>query len=161
MDGSKESYMRQAPQNAEARGCDVVIIDCPQIEDHPKITGLAMQLADELVIPAAPTPIEIERTTPMLAKIDAADAVRLVPLRSAILLTRTVANANSTADAREVLRSLGFDILATSVPRLEIYAQSFGGPIGDLGAGIWRLVAGELAHRAQIEEVTHGDYFTH
>lgn len=154
MDGSRESYLRQAPETAAARNCSTVLIDCPQIEDHPAITNLALRLADLLVIPVAPTPIEVERTTPMLTHIEAINSLRRVPLRTVVLLTRTVAQANSTADARAALAELGFDVLDTSVPRRETFAQSFGGPLPVLGADIWRAVAAELADLPDLAGVT-------
>ena len=44
---------------------DVVIIDTPQIEDHAGIARSALRYADEILIPCAPSPIEINRTTPV------------------------------------------------------------------------------------------------
>jgi chromosome partitioning protein len=48
-----------------ARDDDVVIIDTPQLEDHTAIARSALRYADEIVIPCAPNPIEINRTTPV------------------------------------------------------------------------------------------------
>ena len=48
-----------------ARADDVVIIDAPQMEDHAAIARSAMRYVDEVLIPCAPTPIEINRTTPV------------------------------------------------------------------------------------------------
>ena len=48
-----------------APGDDVVIIDTPQIEDHAGIARSALRYADEMLIPCAPSPIEINRTTPV------------------------------------------------------------------------------------------------
>jgi chromosome partitioning protein len=58
-----------------------------------------------------------------------------------------VARAHSTADAREALVDLGYDVLATEVPRREVYAQSFGVPIRRAGCDIWRQVARDLIER--------------
>ena len=60
---------------------------------------------------------------------------------------RCVARAHSTSDAREALESLGYDVLATAVPRLEVYAQSFGLPIKQTGCDVWRQVARDLIDR--------------
>jgi hypothetical protein len=46
-----------------------------------------------------------------------------------------------------VLEGLGYDVLGTAVPRLEIYAQSFGVPIRQHGLDIWRQVAHDLVER--------------
>jgi chromosome partitioning protein len=130
-----------------ARDDDVVIIDTPQLEDHAGIARSALRYADEILIPCAPSPIEINRTTPVRDEIAEVDAVRDRPARSAVLLNRCIARAHSTADARQALQDLGYDVLATAVPRLELYAQSFGVPIPDVGRDVWRQVAHDLVER--------------
>jgi chromosome partitioning protein len=130
-----------------ARDDDVVIIDTPQIEDHAGIARSALRYADEIVIPCAPTPIEINRTTPVRDEIAEVREMRVTPVRSAILLNRSLARAHSTADARQALEGLGYEVLATAVPRLEVYAQSFGLPIRHAGLDLWRQVARDLIAR--------------
>ena len=130
-----------------ARDDDVVIIDAPQIEDHAGIARSALRYADEIVIPCAPNPIEINRTTPVRDEITDLEAVRDRPARSAVLLNRCITRAHSISDAREALQDLGYDVLATAVPRLEVYAQSFGLPIPDTGCDVWRQVARDLIAR--------------
>jgi chromosome partitioning protein len=102
---------------------------------------------DEVVIPCAPSPIEINRTTPVRDEIAEVGDVREQPVRAAVLLNRCVARAHSTADAREALTDLGYDVLDTVVPRREIYAQSFGLPIMQAGTDVWRQVARDLIER--------------
>ena len=136
---------RRVPEIAQAD--DVVIIDAPQLEDHAAIALSALRYADEILIPCAPSPIEINRTTPVRDEISEVAGFREVPARSAVLLNRCIARANSTADAREALQGLGYDVLATAVPRLEVYAQSFGLPIRDTGREVWRHVAHDLIQR--------------
>lgn len=126
---------------------DVVIIDAPQLEDHAAIAQSALRYADEILIPCAPSPIEINRTSPVREEIAEIASDRATPARSAILLNRCISRANSTTDAREALHGLGYHVLETAVPRLEVYAQSFGMPIPDAGRGIWRSVARELVDR--------------
>ena len=126
---------------------DVVIIDAPQLEDHAGIARSALRYADEILIPCAPTPIEINRTSPVREEISEIEAVRDRPARSAILLNRCITRAHSTADAREALVGLGYDVLGTAVPRLEVYAQSFGRPIRRTGLDVWRHVARDLIER--------------
>src|SRR5512142_988672 len=133
---------RRVPEIAQAD--DVVIIDAPQLEDHAGIARSALRYADEILIPCAPSPIEINRTTPVRDEIAEMEPVRARPARSAILLNRCITRAHSISDAREALQDLGYDVLATSVPRLEVYAQSFGMPIADAGCEVWRQVAREL-----------------
>ena len=64
-----------------------------------------------------------------------------------MLLNRCVARANSTASARAALEDLGYGVLRTVVPRLEVYAQSFGLPIPGAGRDVWRRVAQDLLDR--------------
>jgi chromosome partitioning protein len=136
---------RRVPEIAQAD--DVVIIDTPQLEDHAAIARSALRFADEILIPCAPSPIEINRTTPVRDEISDIGSVRDNPVRSAVLLNRCVARAHSTNDAREALERLGYDVLGTAVPRLEVYAQSFGMPIKRPGRDVWRNVARELIER--------------
>ena len=136
---------RRVPELAQAD--DVVIIDTPQLEDHASIARSALRYADEILIPCAPSPIEINRTTPVRDEISDIGAVRDRPARSAVLLNRCVARAHSTNDAREALERLGYDVLGTAVPRLEVYAQSFGVPVKRPGRDVWRHVALELSER--------------
>src|SRR6516225_2012209 len=130
-----------------ARDDDVVIIDTPQIEDHAAIARSALRYADEIVIPCAPSPIEINRTTPVREEIAEVKALRDRPARSAILLNRCITRAHSISDARQALQDLGYDVLATAVPRLEVYAQSFGVPIPNTGRDVWREVVSDLLAR--------------
>ena len=130
-----------------AKHDDVVIIDTPQIEDHAGIARSALRYADEILIPCAPSPIEINRTTPVRDEIAEVREVRDKPVRSAVLLNRCVARPHSTTDAREALVDLGYDVLSTVVPRREVYAQSFGVPIKQAGCDVWRQVARDLIER--------------
>ena len=130
-----------------ARADDVVIIDAPQLEDHAGIARSALRYADEVLIPCAPSPIEINRTTPVRDEITEVCAGRDRPARAAVLLNRCIARAHSTADAREALEGLGYDVLDTAVPRLEVYAQSFGMPLAHTGLEVWRQVAHDLIQR--------------
>ncbi|HEY2277631.1 MAG TPA: AAA family ATPase [Streptosporangiaceae bacterium] len=136
---------RRVPEIAQDD--DVVIIDTPQIEDHAGIARSALRYADEVLIPCAPSPIEINRTSPVREEIAEISAVRATPARSAILLNRCIARAHSTTDARDALQDLGYDVLQTAVPRLELYAQSFGLPLKVSEHDVWRRVARELINR--------------
>jgi chromosome partitioning protein len=136
---------RRAPELAPTDG--VVIIDAPQLEDHAGIARSALRYADETLIPCAPTAIEINRTAPVRQEIAEIAEVRGRLARSAVLLNRCVARAHSTASAREALEGIGYDVLQTAVPRLEVYAQSFGLPLPLTGREVWRRVARELIER--------------
>src|ERR1700751_1084166 len=62
-----------------AREDDVVIIDAPQLEDHSGIARSVMRYADEILIPCAPSPIEINRTTPVRDEIAEIEELRDKP----------------------------------------------------------------------------------
>jgi len=132
-----------------ARPDEVVVIDAPQIEDHAGIARSALRFADELVIPCAPTPIELNRTGPILAEIADIEAARRTPPRVCVLLNRVITRATSGADAREVLTDQGFDVLAPMIPRLELFAQSFGGPVRASGTA-FEDAAEQLIKRAEM-----------
>jgi len=127
---------------------DVVIIDAPQLEDHAGIARSVMRYVDEILIPCAPSPIEINRTSPVREEISEVEAVRDSPVRTAVLLNRCISRAHSTTNAREALEGLSYDVLRTAVPRLEVYAQSFGIPIPETGRDVWRGVAHDLIERS-------------
>ncbi len=127
---------------------DVVIIDTPQLEDHTAIARSALRYASEIVVPCAPTPIEINRTAPMRDEIAEVETMRAAAARCAVLLNRCIARANSTPYAMAALQDLGYDVLATPVPKLEVYAQSFGLPIPRAGRPVWQAVAGNLVERS-------------
>jgi chromosome partitioning protein len=134
-----------------ARPDEVVIMDVPQIEDHKPIAHSAMRLADEILIPVAPTPIELNRTAPVQDEIEAVEPSRLTKSRAAALLNRVVANTNSARNARDILaEDIGFDVLATSIPRQETYAQSFGMVPAAGGLALWRDVVSEILVRAGL-----------
>src|SRR5207342_2823339 len=126
---------------------DVVIIDAPQLEDHASIARSVLRYVDEILIPCAPSPIEINRTTPVREEISEVEAVRDRPARAAVLLNRCISRAHSTASARGALEGLGYDVLRTAVPRLEVYAESFGMPVPETGRDVWRGVAHDLIER--------------
>jgi chromosome partitioning protein len=126
---------------------DVVIIDAPQLEDHAGIARSVMRYVDEILIPCAPSPIEINRTAPVRDEIAEIESLRDKPVRSAVLLNRCITRAHSVGNARDALGGVGYDVLRTNVPRLEVYAQGFGLPIPEMGRDAWRDVAGELIER--------------
>jgi chromosome partitioning protein len=129
-----------------ANSDDVVIIDSGQLEDHAGIARSALRIASEVIVPCAPTTVEISRTVPMLEEIEAINPARSIPARCCVLLNRTITNANSTVAAREALTQAGFAVLGMTVPRLELYAQSFGAPVTSSGP-IWQVIANELLAR--------------
>lgn len=109
-----------------ARDADVVIGDIPQIEDHAGIARSAMRWADELIVPVAPSGIELDRMGPVMDEIENVEPLRPPGSRACVLLNRVVSGASSGRSARRVLTAQGHHVLSTVIPRLESYAQAFG-----------------------------------
>jgi len=74
-----------------------------------------------------------ERLPEVWAAIDDVEPLRATPLVAAVLMNRTVTNANSTPMFRELMTDEGHTVLSTTIPRREPIAQAFGGPVTELG----------------------------
>jgi len=122
----------------------VVVIDTPPLVEQAGIVTSAVRAADVVLVPVAPTPIEIERLPHVRAVLDDAGPLRRsgVPPTVRVLLTRTHPLATSTRVWRGVLEDRGWTVLGTEVRRLESIAQACGGPISDVGA--YAVVAAEV-----------------
>ncbi|MEV6740614.1 ParA family protein [Streptomyces sp. NPDC051104] len=127
-----------------------VVFDAPQLEDHAHITRSIMRYASEWILPVTPAPIELDRMAPIGGEMGDVQSLRAQPARAAVLLNRTNrAEATRTgpdADAREALTERGFHVLSTHIPRLDLYAQSFGSPV-DVKGSAYMDLADELIKR--------------
>lgn len=128
-----------------AGGMDAVIADVPQIEDHAGIARSAMRWARELVLPVAPAGVELDRMAPIRGELDDLEAVRPDGARASVLLNRVISGAASGPMARRVLTAQGHDVLSTTVPRREVFAQSFGAPVEARGTAYDQLATELLA----------------
>lgn len=112
---------------------DAIVIDTPPIEQKSGIVVSALKVATMAVCPMAPTPIEYDRLPGIRqVTIDIADLRsdgRPVPL--AVLLTRTVPNALSTAAYRQQITSDGILCLNAAVGTLQRFAQAYADNITD------------------------------
>lgn len=129
-----------------AKPGEAVVIDAPQMEDHAGIARAAMRYADEIVIPVAPAGIELARMGPVREEIENMQTARRTPARVSVLLNRVVASAASGPETREDLTDDGWHVLSAAIPRREIFAQSYGGPV-KATATPYQLVAEELLKR--------------
>lgn len=127
-----------------------VVFDAPQLEDHARIARSIMRHANEWIIPVTPAPIELDRMAPIRREMDDVESLRVEPARTAVLLNRTnrhePTRTGPDADAREVLTERGYDVLGTQIPRLDLYAQSFGMQVKVKGSAYMDL-AEELMKR--------------
>lgn len=112
---------------------DVVIIDTPPLEENAGIVVAALRAADVAIVAMAPTMGEYERLPEVWTAIEDVEPLRAVPLVAAVLMNRTITNANSTPMFRELITDDGHTVLGTTIPRREPIAQAFGGPVVDLG----------------------------
>lgn len=129
-----------------------VVFDAPQLEDHARIARGVMRYANEWIVPATPAPIELDRMAPIRGEMDDVQSLRAEPARTAVLLNRTnrpeATRTGPDADAREALTERGFDVLDTQIARLDLYAQSFGGPV-QAGGSAYMDLAAELIKRQE------------
>jgi chromosome partitioning protein len=112
---------------------DLVIIDTPPLEEQSGIVSSALRAADVAIITMAPTMGEYERLPEVWAAIEDVEALRATSLVTAVLMNRTITNANSTPLYRGLLEEEGHAVLHTTIPRREPIAQAFGAPITELG----------------------------
>lgn len=113
-------------RRADDLTADVIIGDVPQIEDHAPIARSAMRWANILIIPVAPTGIEMDRMSPLQDMLEEMEDVMRPDSKTCVLLNRVVTGAASGPSARRVLTGRGYPVLTTAIPRLEVFAQSFG-----------------------------------
>jgi hypothetical protein len=85
--------------------------------------------------------------------VHAVTAVRYCNARYCALPSRTITNANPATPAGEARTAAGFAVPGMTMPRLELFAQSFGAPAEPAGP-LWRVIAGARASRAELAEVT-------
>lgn len=125
---------------------DVVLIDTPPLEEREGVVASALRIATDVIVPMAPTMMELDRIGPVWAALEAAAGYRDDDPRAYVLLTRTVPRASSTDMIRSLLTDQGHHVLTATVPRLERYAQAFGDAIapsdGPYGAVVSEVEAG-------------------
>jgi chromosome partitioning protein len=114
-----------------ARGFAHVVIDTSPGEHA--IVRAALLAVDQLVVPLAPTPIDLDRlavTVDLAAEVDA-----LRPLELRLLLTRVRRGPRSAREVRAALEDLGVPVLENEIPPLEAVGLAFGvAPAPERGA---------------------------
>lgn len=108
---------------------DTVVIDTPPLEERDGIVASTLRVATDVLVPIAPTMMELDRVGPVFKAMEDAAGHRDEDPAVSVLLTRTVAHATSTETVREILEGQGRRVLFSTVPRLERYAQAFGAGI--------------------------------
>ena|ERR1700733_12061047 len=111
------------------RGYDHVVIDTPP--GDLALIRAAVMAVDTVIVPAAPTGLDLNRLMPtfeLLAELEPVHAVEV-----GILLTKVRKGTLSARSVREVLGEVGYPVLDTEIPLAEMYAGSFGTGPTDLG----------------------------
>ncbi|MFI1169255.1 AAA family ATPase [Streptomyces sp. NPDC020801] len=130
-----------------------VVFDAPQLEDHSHIARSVMRYASQWIVPVTPAPIELDRMATIDREMGDVQSLRAVPARAAVLLNRTnrpeATRTGPDADARDALGERGFDVLSTHIPRLDLYAQSFGSPVQVKGTAYMDLAEELIKRREQ------------
>jgi len=103
-------------------GYEHVVIDTPP--SHEAIVRSAVLAVDEVVIPLAPSLMDINRLRPTLELLGAVESLNAPTVR--VLLTRVRANTRTGRLSRETLETLGIPVLLTEIPLLEAYVTGFG-----------------------------------
>lgn len=120
---------RQLWRTLDAARFDTVVIDTPPMDERDGIVASALRVATDVVVPLAPTVMELDRIGPVWKAVEDAAGHRDDDPAVRVLLTRTVARARSTDDARALLEGQGRTVLRSTIPRWEFYAQAFAAPV--------------------------------
>lgn len=103
-------------------GYQHIVIDTPP--GHEAIVRSALLAVDEVVIPVAPSFMDINRLRPTVELIAALSQQNNPTVR--VLLTRVRSQTRMAWLSREALSEMGFPILVSDIPLLEAYVTGFG-----------------------------------
>ncbi len=115
---------------AVGEGYRHVVIDCPP--DVAEITAGAVRAADVVVVPLAPTILDVARLAPTADLIVEASAGRDRPPAVLAVLTRARPRVRSRAAVRAQLEADGWAVAPDDVPEWEAIAQAAGTTPRDL-----------------------------
>jgi len=110
-----------------AQGFDLVVIDCPP--RHDDIQRAALMVADVVVLPCGPSPLDAWSLVEGLDLVRKAQQLR-PELLAVVLLTRRIARTSLGAGAREALEGSGLPVLASELGYRVAYQEA---PAAGLG----------------------------
>lgn len=111
------------------RGYEHVIVDTPPGDSA--IIRSAVMAVDTVIVPAAPTGLDLNRLMPTIELL--ADVEPIHPVEAGVLLTRVRRGTIAAREVRQVLAEAGLPVMDTEIPLAEMYAGSFGTAPTDLG----------------------------
>lgn len=140
------------------------VVDCGHAEDHRAIVLSVLRVADLAILNTAPTMADIDRIERMHPN-GMAEFIKEVavlrpdsePPETWVLLNRTTArqdrpNAGSTKNYRNYLTDHGWNVFDTTIPNLQMYAQSMLSPITAKGSAYADLVT-EMVERGMLPKL--------
>jgi chromosome partitioning protein len=124
---------------AIAADYDHIVIDTgPQ---RPAILRQALMVTDDLVVPVAPSPVELEQLPDTFALAAEVDAIS--PTFAQVMFAKVRRGTRSSVEARRYLTDLELPVLAAEIHLLETYPLAYGTVPVDLGE--YEAVVKELA----------------
>jgi chromosome partitioning protein len=105
-----------------SRGFEHVVMDCPPADEA--IVRSALLAADLVLMPMAPSMMDLDRLKPTLALL--ADVEPMNEPRFAALLTRVRTRTRMSAAARVWLQSLDVPVLVAEIPLREVFTTALG-----------------------------------
>lgn len=106
-----------------------VVIDTPP--QHEGVVRQALLASSQLIVPMAPSAVEVARLGPTFAL--AADVELERALVTTVLLTRVRLGTRSRSEARALLERLGVPTLDAEVRLREAYAAAYGEAVDGIG----------------------------
>lgn len=106
-----------------------IVIDTGPAQEH--LLRQAVAVSNHLVVPVAPSLMDVRELARTLQLVDDLEPVRRVPAH--ILLTKVRAGTTAARDARVGLTEQGLPVLASQIALREFYAQAWGTPVDSLG----------------------------
>ena len=119
----------------------IVVDTGPQ---KPAILRQALMVTDDLVIPVAPSPVELEQLPDTFALAAEVDAIS--PVFAQVLLVKVRRGTRSAVEARNYLTEHGLPVMLATIHLLEAYPLAYGTVPADLAE--YEAVVGELAAEA-------------
>lgn len=108
---------------------NLVVIDTPPVEQEAGIVEAAFRVTRDvhdvdltILVPLAPSSLELDRMPDVRKAIDQATPSMDTPPETRVLLNRTVFRAGSTDRFRTTLTEAGWTVLNNTIPRREQYA---------------------------------------